>query len=80
MAKRSITNHRSKSLTVKVNQQNELVLNGKSRKNNNFAQTVSANPPCVIFWDDDSDQFVTLPILGEVPDSYEFVDIITRGD
>lgn len=78
MAKRSIAQHRSKSLSINVNQQGEYVLNGKSRKDKNFSQTLQVNAPCVVFWDDDSDQFVALPISGEIPDTFELVDIITK--
>jgi len=78
MGKKSANKNRAKNISISQNEQNELVLSGKSRKDKNFEQTLSIPAPCIVFWDDDNDQFVAVPIAAEIPDAYEFVDIITR--
>ena len=54
------------------------MLSGKSRNKKNFSQTIPLRPPCVVLWEESIENFIVIPIAGEVSDTAELVDVILR--
>lgn len=78
MQRISAPQHKLKQLAVSFNANGELVLSGKGATDKNFSQTLPVTAPCVLLWDNATENFFALPIPGDIREDVELVDVILK--